>query len=247
MSSLFHTYIYIPLYNALVGILSLGTWVDMGIAVILLTILVKLALAPLSLKAARTQVLMQGLEVPLREIREKYKDNREELGRRTLALYREKNINPFSSFFTLLIQLPIIFGLYFVFWRGGLPTVDTSLLYSFVSAPSIVDMTFLGFMDMAGKSTFLAFLAGLTQFFQAHITLPKEKPREGAPSFQDDLARSMRLQMRFVLPVIIVFVAYIATAAVALYWVTSNIFSIYQELSVRRRLRAEGILKDDNH
>jgi YidC/Oxa1 family membrane protein insertase len=237
MKELFNDLVYLPLYNGLIGILDLGPWVDMGIAVILLTIIVKTLLFPLSLKAARTQLLMKELEEPMKEIREKYKDDRETQGRKLLELYREKGVNPFSSFATLLIQIPVILGLYFVFLKGGLPEVDTALLYSFIPEPDTVNMFFLNLIDMAGKSAPLAVLAGLTQYYQARLALPEQKPRSDDATFQEDFARSMHMQMKYVLPVVIVFVAYLASAAVALYWITSNIFAIGQEIYVKKRLR----------
>lgn len=236
MSALFHEIIYLPLYNALVGLVDVVPGADVGIAVILLTILVKVILFPLSLKASRTQVAMRELEQPLRDIKEKYKDSPEEQAKQTLALYREKGVNPFASIGLLLLQLPVIFGLYFVFYKGGLPAIDVSALYSFIPVPETVSMMFLGIIDMAGRSLPLAILAGVTQFIQARHSMPEApKPRDPSkPTFGEDFARSMHLQMRYVLPVIVGSVAYFATAAVALYWVTSNIAGIIQELYVKR-------------
>jgi YidC/Oxa1 family membrane protein insertase len=239
MKELFYTYIYTPLYNGLIGVLDLGSWVDMGIAVIILTVLVKFVLFPLSLRAARTQRLMKELEEPMKEIREKYKDDREKQGRELMALYKEKGVNPLSGFLTLFIQIPVILGLYFVFLRGGLPDVDPTLLYSFIPHPESVNMFFLGIIDMAGKSIPLALIAGVSQYFQAHYALPAPKPRAENATFQEDFARSMQMQIKYVLPVFIAGVAYWASAAVALYWITSNIFAIGQELYVERKLDEE--------
>ncbi len=240
MSAIFHTIIVTPLYNGLIGLLEFGSWVDVGIAVVILTVVVKTALSPLSLKAARTQRLMKEIEGPMKEIREKYKDDREEQGKKMLELYREKNINPFSSFVTLFIQIPVILGLFYVFSKGGLPEIQTDLLYSFVPEPGSVSMMFLGLIDMAGKSKLLAFFAGVTQHFQARFAMPPLQPREENATFQDDFARSMQTQVKYVLPFVIMFVAYVASAAVALYWITSNIFAIGQELYVKRTLEAEN-------
>lgn len=242
IGDIFHTGVYIPLYNALIWILSHASWIDMGLAVIALTVIVKLILFPLSIKAARTQRLMKELEGPMKEIREKYTD-RQEQGQKMLELYREKSVNPFSGFLVLFIQLPVILGLYFVFLKGGLPEVHVHDLYSFVAAPEKVNMLFLGLVDMAGKSYVLAALAGITQFFQARLAMPTLTPRGDTPSFQEDFARTLQLQMRYVLPVVIVVVAYIASAAVALYWITSNIFAIGQELYVKKRLDQEQAKK----
>jgi YidC/Oxa1 family membrane protein insertase len=234
ISSLFHTFVYIPLYNALVGLISIGGWVDVGVAIVVLTILVKLALLPLSIKAARTQTLMKELEAPSKEIREKYKDNREEQGRRILELYREKGVNPFSSIMLLFIQLPVVLGLYFVFLKGGLPSIDTTQLYSFVPTPQDIRMMFVGLIDIGVRSYPLALLAGVTQFLQVRLAMPTPLPRSETPSFQEDFTRSLHLQMKFVLPVIVAGVAYATGAAVALYWVTSNLCGIGQELYVKR-------------
>ncbi len=239
ISDIFHTIIYNPLYNALIALLGVGSWVDVGIAVIVLTVVVKMALFPLSLKAARTQRIMKELEKPMKEIREKYKDNREEQGRKLLDLYRENKVYPFSSFLVLFIQLPVILGLYFVFLKGGLPDVDVTILYNFVSNPNSISMHFLGFVDMAGKNIPLAILAGISQHFQARLAMPPSAPRKENATFQEDFARSMQVQVKYVLPFVIVFVAYVASAAVALYWITSNIFAIGQEIQVKRSVEKE--------
>ena len=240
----FHTTVYTPLYNALVGLLSLSDWIDVGIAIIILTVIVKTILFPLSLKAARTQVILKKIEKPLKEIREKYKDNREEQGKKMIELYREHNVNPFSSFLVLFIQLPIILGLYFVFLRGGLPDIDPTLLYGFVTVPENVSMLFFGFVDMAGKNIPLAILAGVTQHIQARLAMPSSGPRQENATFQEDFARSLQTQVKYVLPFVIMFVAYIATAAVALYWITSNIFAIGQEIYVKKKIKTEEVEKE---
>jgi membrane protein insertase Oxa1/YidC/SpoIIIJ len=100
-------------------------------------------------------------------------------------------------------------------------------------------MYFFGMIDLASKSIPLAVLAGVSQFFQARFALPPVAPRKENASFQEEFTRSMQVQMKYVLPMVIVFVAYVASAAVALYWITSNIFAIGQELRVKQHLEAE--------
>src|SRR5690606_26692144 len=112
------------------------------------------------------------------------------------ALYKEKNINPFSSLVVILIQLPIIFALYFVFLRSGLPSLNEDLLYSFIPRPGSIDMNFLGMLDITGKSIILALGAGLSSFLQIRFSVPafKKAEQSGGPSFRDELARSMNMQ-----------------------------------------------------
>ena len=112
----FFTLVYDPLYNGLVYLVDIVPAHDMGVAVILLTILVKIILLPLSRQAIRTQVAMRAIAPEVDAIKEKYKDKQEEQARAIFALYRERNIRPFASFFLILVQFPVLFGLYWVFW-----------------------------------------------------------------------------------------------------------------------------------
>ena len=237
MASFFHTIIFEPLYNGLVFLIDITPFADVGIAVIIFTCIVKLLLFPLSKKAVKTQMAMKAIEPETEKIKNQFKNNREELARQTMALYKKHQVNPFSSFAVILIQIPIILGLYYVFFKGGLPTINTDWLYSFVAAPDKVNMIFLGLLDISKKSIFLALLAGVSQFFQAKLAMPPIKPRGAEPDFKADLARSMGLQMRYIFPIVVVFIAYSISGAIALYWTTSNIFAIGQELIIRRQLK----------
>ncbi|MEK7081996.1 MAG: YidC/Oxa1 family membrane protein insertase [Patescibacteria group bacterium] len=237
MASFFHTIIFVPLYNGLVFLIDITPFADVGIAVIVFTCIVKLSMFPLSKKAVKTQMAMKAIEPETEKIKNQFKNNREELARQTMALYKKHQVNPFSSFAVILIQIPIILGLYYVFFKGGLPTINTDWLYSFVAAPDKVNMLFLGLLDISKKSILLALLAGVTQFFQAKLAMPPIKPRGDKPDFKADLARSMGLQMRYIFPVVVVFIAYSISGAIALYWTTSNIFAIGQELVIRRQLK----------
>ncbi|KKT75269.1 MAG: Preprotein translocase subunit YidC [Parcubacteria group bacterium GW2011_GWB1_44_7] len=237
MASFFHTIIFEPLYNGLVFLIHITPFADVGIAVIIFTCIVKLLLFPLSKKAVKTQMAMKAIEPETEKIKNQFKNNREELARQTMALYKKHQVNPFSSFAVILIQIPIILGLYYVFFKGGLPTINTDWLYSFVAAPDKVNMIFLGLLDISKKSIFLALLAGVSQFFQAKLAMPPIKPRGAEPDFKADLARSMGLQMRYIFPIVVVFIAYSISGAIALYWTTSNIFAIGQELIIRRQLK----------
>lgn len=238
ISSLFHTLVYLPLYNGLIFLVDVMPAHDVGLAVIALTVAVRVILFPLSRRAIETQAAMRDVAPDIEKLKEKYKDKQEEQARAIFALYREKKIRPFSSFFLILLQLPILFGLYWVFWRGGLPSIDPGLLYSFIPQPEAVNMQFLGIFDMGGRSIVLAAVAGLTQLVYARLSMGPRKPHKGEASFSTDLARSMDLQMRFVLPVMIGVIAYTVSAAVPLYWITSNTFMIVQEYASGRRLKA---------
>lgn len=236
-SSLFSALIYDPLYNGLIYLVDVVPAHDVGIAVVILTVVVKVILFPLSKQAIRTQAAMRTISPEIEEIKKRLKDKQEEQARAIFALYRERGVRPFSSFLLIFIQLPILIGLYWVFWKGGLPSVDMSLLYSFVPVPETVNMEFLSFLNMSERSVVLAMLTALTQFTYTRLSMGPRQPRpaEASPSFSGDMARSLDLQMRYILPLFIGGIALTLASAVALYWTTSNIFMILQELAMGRR------------
>lgn len=239
MSTLWNTIFYEPIYNALIFIINTVTFGDVGFAIIVLTILIKIFLAPLTRKSIRSQVLMKRLEGELKQIKKDY-PSKEQQAQKTLELYKKNNVNPFSGCLIVLLQLPVIFALYYVFYRGL--SFDATPLYSFIHAPEVLSTQFLGLVDLHGKSIVLALLAGISQFIQGYLSHPTKKKIEVVAvvdepkTFQEQLADSMQLNIRYVLPVFVAFIAYQISAAVALYWVVSNVFTIVQEWYVRKSL-----------
>ncbi len=231
-----------PLYNALVFLAAAMPGNDVGLAIVVLTLIVKGILAPLSHSALMMQRKMRDLEPKLKELKEKH-TNQEEQAVKMMELYRAHGVNPFSSIFIMLIQIPIIFALYFVFREG----IDLSspALYSFTPHPETINLMFLGFLDLAKPSIGLAAIAALTQFFQTQLSIPPTpKPAPGTESsFKDEFARSMSFQARFILPIFIFFVAFNLHAALPLYWAVSNTFGIIHELYIRQQAKAIAAAK----
>jgi YidC/Oxa1 family membrane protein insertase len=236
MLALLKIVFYVPIYNGLIFLIGALPGHSVGVAVILVTVIVKLLLFPLSRKATLFQMEMKLHEPELARIKERHKNDKQAQGKAIMEFYREKRINPFAGILPIFIQIPIVIALYYVFYGGGLPAVDAALLYSFVPVP-VPDMHFLG-LNMLEKSIILAVLAGGSQFLQAHIAMPPPPPKtDAAPSFGSDLARGMHLQMKYVFPIFMAFIAYAVSGAVALYFITSSIFTVLQELYIRHSLR----------
>lgn len=236
---IWHTFFFDPVYNGLVFFIDIIPGGDVGLAIIATVIVVKTILLPLSIKAAKTQRVMREIEPKLKEIKETLKDKREEQAQAMMKIYREAGINPFASIFLIFLQIPIIIALYFSVYTGGgiaLPAINVDILYSFIAAPSFVNMDFLGLIDITGRSFILALLAGVTQYYQVKISMPALPPRDpnAAPDFKADFGRNMQLQMRYVMPVIIIFVAYGISAAIALYFFVSNLVAIIQEIYIKK-------------
>ncbi|GMU74078.1 MAG: hypothetical protein AMXMBFR44_2770 [Candidatus Campbellbacteria bacterium] len=232
----FFTAVTQPLYNGIVGLIHLLPWADLGVVIIIFTILVRLILFPVAQRALRTQLAMQKVQPKMDAIREKFKNDKQQQAQKMMELYREYKVNPFSSILFMFIQIPIIFGLYFMFVRAGLPVIHPDFLYSFLSVPPEVSTMFLGIFDVAQKSVLFAILAGVSQFFQAYfMKLPQ--PSGSKESFGASFQKSMSFQMKYIFPIIIVFIAAALPASVGLYWTTSNIFSIAQESFLRKKMR----------
>ncbi len=234
MHGIFTTIFYAPLYNGLIFFINIIPFHSVGLAVILFTCLVKIILFPLSQKAVRTQFEMKRIEPELNEIKLKYKDDKKVQAEKIMAVYKERNINPFSGVLLMLIQLPVLLALYYIFLRGGLPNINQSVIYSFTKIPSSINMAFLG-GSVADKSVLFAILAAIAQFFQMQITLPKPEKKKGDGDFKDQLSKSMGMQMKYVMPVIIFLIAKSFAAVVALYLITSSLFAIGQELYIRKQ------------
>ncbi|HEC93846.1 MAG TPA: YidC/Oxa1 family membrane protein insertase [Candidatus Kaiserbacteria bacterium] len=235
ITNLFNTFFYNPIYNILVFLIHIIPTGDVGVAVVIITLAVRFILLPLSLSAARTQHMMSSLTPHLNKIKEKHKDNKEQQAKETMALYKEMNVNPFSSFIVMFLQIPILLALYMVFLYGALPHIDSKILYSFVSAPTTISMNFLGIFHMASKSMILAAFAGITQYFQATLTLTRTKTTQQTGKMKD-ISKIMNSQIRFVFPIIIAVVAYSTSGAIALYFVATNLFGIFQEKYLQRLL-----------
>lgn len=235
MQTIWTNFIYDPIYNTLVFVAQKVSLGDVGLAVVIVTILIRLVLMPLSKKSIVGQQKMRLLEPKLRAIKEKGLSKEEE-AKETFALYKTEKINPLSGCLYLLIQMPFLFALYFVFNQG----IDQPThLYSFLNTDGLKN-TLLGLVDITKPFLPFAILAGVTQAIQAFL-MPKPAPTaEGDTSFQGQFAKSLSVQTKYVLPIIIIFIAKGLASAVSLYWIISNLFSIGQELYFRKKIKLEA-------
>lgn len=230
---IYNEILYRPLFNALVFLTGMVPGHDVGIAIILLTLLVRVIIFPLTHRSLLTQIKMKQLEPELNKIRETHKNNSEEQGRKMMELYKEHGVNPLSGCLLLIIQLPILIALYQLFWHGIL--VQGVELYSFVARPDFIHTKFLNLVDLGQRSSVLAVLAGLSQFLQMKLAVPSI-PKPGT-NFKEEMSRALAIQSLYVFPVLIFFISFRFPAALPLYWTASNIFATLHEAVVRRRAR----------
>lgn len=242
MIDFFYTVLYTPIYNLLIGLTDVLPGYDIGLAVVVATLIVKIIIMPLSFAALRTQRAVKAMEPEMKKIRESMKDDKEAQAKAMFALYKEYKVNPFAGLLTLLIQLPIVLSLYWVFNSKTLLTVNTDILYSLIPVPETIAPLFLGVFAVTGASIILSLLAGATQLVYGWYAIPMpEKPKVPGKDMQADFGRAMAMQMRFILPVFIVIAAYFTSVAIALYFITSNLVGVLQEFVVRReRVKKEA-------
>ncbi|MBD3282527.1 MAG: membrane protein insertase YidC [Candidatus Portnoybacteria bacterium] len=223
LATLFNEILYRPILNALVFIYN--NIPDFGIAIILLTILIRFVLYPLSYKSIKSRKELSKLQPKIKEVQKKFKE-KEEQTKELMKVYKEHNINPLSGCLPILIQLPILIALYRVL-INVLEPGSLELLYPFVSSPGSINPSFLGLMDLSAPSAVLAILAGVSQFFYSKIMM-KHSPSP-QPGNQKGMQQVMSKQMVYIMPVITVFIAWNFPAGLPLYWIVSTVIGFLQE------------------
>ncbi len=228
MSSLYNNYIYQPLLHVLVFLYQHFSFHDLGIAIVLLTIIVRIILFPLFHKGAKDQAIMQKIAPKLKEIQIRHKDNKEKQVQETMALYREHKVNPFSQFLLLIIQLPILIALFKIFSKGF---QEIQNLHPY----------FLGFIDLTKPNIIIVLAAAAAQFIQAKLTLPKTDKQSKNLSTAERVSR----QMVFIGPIFVVVVFLQFPSALGLYWLTFSVFSVIQQIIINKQLNIEQELKKE--
>ncbi len=227
-TSLFNEFFYQPLFNGLIFLYNVIPGHDFGVAIIAFTLIIKAVLYPLNQKAIKSQKALQEIQPKIKEIQQKYKNNKEAQGRALMELYKTNKSNPASGCLPLLAQFPVLIALFYVF-RDGLNPEKLNALYSFVTHPGAIDNMFFGLIDLSKRNFVLAFLAGAAQFVQSKMMAPKNS------SGGSDFAMAMNKQMLYIFPVITVWFAASFPAGLALYWLTMTVFGILQQYFVVRK------------
>lgn len=227
MGDFFNAVFFQPLFNLLVVIYNLVPGQDLGVAIILLTVAVKTVLTPLSWKQLEAQEALKALQPKLEELKKQYKDDKQGMVQAQMKLFTEHKINPLSSCLPLLVQLPFLIALYYVF-INGLKEESFALLYPFVSRPAELHTTFLGILTLSeGKNILLAVVTGGLQFWQAKM-LSTKKPPHVKGSKDETFATAMNQQMLYVMPAFTALIVYQFPSGLGLYWLTQTVFGIMQ-------------------
>ena len=230
---IFNLFLVYPLLNLLIFFYHYIP--DIGVVIIMLTVLIRLILLPSFHKSLKHQRALAALQPKMNEIKEKYKDDKEAQAKATMELYKIHKVNPFSSCLPLLIQLPILIALYQVFIRSlnGSKLVG---LYAFVHTPASINPVFLHWINLSHPNVYMGVLAGALQYLLSKMSLP--------PGTNNDPASKMlAYQTLYFLPAITIFMGIKFPGGLTLYWVVTTLFGIGQQYYILHREAKEALEK----
>ena len=190
--------------ESLFAITSAAGFASYGWAIILLTIIVKMALYPLTVKQVKSMKAMQELSPKMKKIQEKYKDNPQLMQQKIGALYKDAGVNPLAGCLPLLIQMPILMGMYYSLYNFSYPTPE-SAYFLWMTSMSDPDPLYI-----------LPVLSALTTFLQQKMTTT------------DSNNPQMKMMM-FIMPLFIGWISINFPSGLVLYWVTMNVVQIVQQ------------------
>ena len=199
-----------------------------GIAIIMLTVLIKIILLPLTIKQTRSMVAMQKIQPEIKKLQEKYKDDKEKLSQEMMKFYKENKVNPLSGCLPLILQLPVFFALYTAIRKYLLtpPTLllgnTMTILPGYLALPIVKSASFLWMENLADSTRIadpyfilVALLAITTWYSQKQVMAdPRQK------------------SMLYIMPIITAFIGLSLPAGVVLYWLTTNTLQILQQWGI---------------
>jgi len=242
ISEIFNTILYRPLFNALIFLYQVLPGSDFGLAIITLTIFVRLLLLPFSIQSLKSQKTFSELQEKVQEIQRKYKEDKERQTKEIIKLYQTEKINPFSNLFSLFLQFLILIALYKVFLKG-FQNQELTLLYSFIPKPREINPFFLGFLDLSKPNLFLAILVGVFQFFQTKISIPLQKNKKKQKSQFSEIFQKQTL---YLFPIVSFLIFSHLPAALTVYFITFLSFSIIQQfLFLKQRYDPKRRFRED--
>ncbi|MFA7308973.1 MAG: YidC/Oxa1 family membrane protein insertase [Patescibacteria group bacterium] len=238
MFSIWQDLLYNPLLNFLLFLYNTIPGHDLGIAIVIMTVIIRLLILPLGLKAARSQRKMKKIMPELNKLKDQYKGDPQELAKAQVAFYKQYQVNPWSSCLPILIQLPVFIALYRTLGEG-LKAINPAHVYSFIHAPAQLNTQFFGLLDLAKPELIvIPVLAGLTQYGLTIMTVNAQAQPQVAGS-KPTMEQMMNKQMSLIVPVMTYFIARSFPAGLGFYLVTTTLFSIAQQFYVNHEKARE--------
>jgi YidC/Oxa1 family membrane protein insertase len=228
ITAAYHLIIANPLLNILVLLYNTVAFHDLGIAIIILTVIIRLALYPLFQKSMKHQLLMQEIQPKIKAIQEEHKKDYEKQSQAMMALYKEHNINPFAGFGLLIVQLPILWAIYrlflHIFQPGALDAV-----YHFFTRPTALPAVSMGFINLQHANWPIVIITAFLQYLQTRMSISSN------PAAASSAQVASLKMMSFVAPIITLVIFSRLPASVTLYWLATSLISIGQQYMINRQ------------
>ena len=241
----FQEALYRPLLNLLMVFYNLP-YVDLGIAILITTAVIRLVLWPLHSKAIisqrDTQVKSQHMQEKIKEIKEKYKDDPTSQSAEMMNFFKKNKFNPFSGIMPMVVQIIVLIAFYQAL-RIILEPAGLDLLYGFVESPGSVSPMFFRTIDLSKAIPVLAILTGIAQYFHSKITFQAQAKKKKQKSKKEkakqiskkqdgqmeNMQKMMQKQMLYFMPMFTVFIGWVLPATLILYWLFSTLIGIVQQ------------------
>lgn len=236
LTSLWRGLLYRPFYNLLIFLTKYLPYHSLGLAIIALTLIIRIALLLPSQKAMKAQKAMQEIQPKLQHIKEKYKGDQQRIAQETMRIWREHKVNPMGSCLPMLVQFPVLIALFYVV-REGLNPNNIYLLYESLKGfdLNLIQSNFFGILDLTKANLYvLPLIVGFLQFAQMKLAMGKNKPPKETKvknTGEPDLA-AVNNMMIYMMPVLIAVFTASLPAGVGLYWAVSTLFGIGQQIVV---------------
>ncbi|MDP3792892.1 MAG: YidC/Oxa1 family membrane protein insertase [bacterium] len=234
MMELYNELLYEPLLNAVVFLYNVLPGNDFGLAVIVLTIIIRLIFFPLTVKTILSQRALSKINPQMKAIKDKFKNNAQAQSAAIMKLYKDNKVNPLSGCLPLLIQLPILLALYHAFSAGFKPE-NFNLVYSFISKPDQINPISFGFLDITSRSMSLAIITGIFQFVQ--LKQNQNLMQSNSADNPQKEMQALNKQMLYFFPVMIIIIGWNLPAGLLLYWVATTLFSMGEQAYIRVRYK----------
>ncbi len=240
---LYNEILFRPILNLMIWLYGMLPGNDLGLAIIVLTIIIKFILYPFTASQIKQQRAMQSLQPKIAEIRKRLKDDKEAQAKELMDLYKKEKINPASSCLPLIIQLPVFIALYQALSQG-LQSKSLSMLYAFVPNPGTIHTMFLGFINLSTPNYILAVLAAAAQFLQSWMMMRQQPgaiaslPPEvkGQPGAKDeDMSAMVNKQMMYLMPIMTLIIGIKLPGGLALYWLVMSLLTVLQQYLLMRK------------
>lgn len=226
-SFFYNEFLWRPLFNGLIFFYTSLPVADLGLAIILLTIVIRAILAPVLWKAQVAQKDLQLIQPEIKKIQDQFKHNKEAQSKALMELYARHKVNPFSGCLLMLIQLPIMIALLHVF--QDFDVSQLTFLYPFITRPVDIKTVSFGIIDLAKGNIFLGVIAAVSQYFQTKMTTVKQMNTS-----EKNFASLFQTQALYIFPLLILVWSFKLPSALTLYWTIMNGFGIVQEIVMRK-------------